>query len=392
MVFYRDWGFSQPPFQTKSLPADALGERLLVGRADELAKIKRRIQNGPRIVTVEGEIGIGKTSVVNVAAFQLFRDYINNGEGSFIIPCSEIFQLTPDTIAEEFIDHVYREVAQTLIQRAAIIGGTDRNLNVPTLDRINKWLNAPQISSLEAGAFGFNFSSSGENNSSTGFDRSGFRQLIRSWLKDLFVDEASEGIICVIDNLELLQTSERARTIIETFRDTLFNVPGLKWVLCGASGIFFGVASSKRLAGRLHAPVEIQALTPDIAPQIIESRVRAFALPQTSPYMPLLVEDFDRLYNILRGNLRDVLGDADNYCQWIADRALPRTEEEKRAHFTTWLNDRCEAAYRSIASEVRPRAFKVFRTAVELDGIFSPSDHAQFGFETSMAFDRTSNH
>src|ERR1039458_267474 len=55
-------------FQTASLPASELGERLLVGRAEELRSLERKISSGPKIATLEGLNGVGKTSIVNVAA------------------------------------------------------------------------------------------------------------------------------------------------------------------------------------------------------------------------------------------------------------------------------------------------------------------------------------
>ena len=359
-MIYNDWGFSSSPFQTSSLPANDLGERLLVGRDVELGSLLRRIPSGPKMSTVEGLNGVGKTSVVNVASYKLFRDFINEGKGSFVIPCGRIFQLNPSQDTDDFVDHVLREVAQTLIERAAFLVSGSGDLGVETLDRLNTWLNAPQLKSFDAGAFGFQFGRGSENNTSSGFDRSGFRRAVTEWLAELFPNPEQEGVICIIDNLELLQSSEQARTLLERLRDELFNIPGLRWVLCGALGIVFGIASSPRLSGMLYAPVEIKSIADNVAPSILTSRVDTFSVTKGHAYLPLVPDDFDVLYQVLNGNLRDVLGDADNFCQWVADRHLPGTDTEKRELFREWLTDRCRSAFESMEQEVRPRAMRVF--------------------------------
>lgn len=69
MSIYHDWGFSGTPFGTNALSPDENGEILLIGRDNELRKIKRRLETPPNIVTIEGDNGIGKTSLVNIAVF-----------------------------------------------------------------------------------------------------------------------------------------------------------------------------------------------------------------------------------------------------------------------------------------------------------------------------------
>src|SRR5450631_859150 len=95
-TIYERWGFQDNPFNTHPLQADERGKTLSVGRVEELAMLTRRIETGPQIPTVEGGVGIGKTSLVNVAAFQLFRDRLMESSSPLIIPCREIFQISAD--------------------------------------------------------------------------------------------------------------------------------------------------------------------------------------------------------------------------------------------------------------------------------------------------------
>jgi hypothetical protein len=46
-----------------------------------------------------------------------------------------------------------------------------------------------------------------EPSTSSGFSAAGFRNTIRMWLEMAFPTRSSGGFLCVIDNLELLETS-----------------------------------------------------------------------------------------------------------------------------------------------------------------------------------------
>jgi hypothetical protein len=84
-------------------------------------------------------------------------------------------------------------------------------------------------------------------NESIGFIESGFPDKITKLLENIFPDNDSGGIIYIIDNLELLESSKNTLLKIEALRDTLFNLRGVRWILCGAYGILPGIIQSPRL-------------------------------------------------------------------------------------------------------------------------------------------------
>ncbi|MBT2119559.1 hypothetical protein KK141_19410 [Dyella sp. LX-66] len=381
-MVYQEWGFRRSPFDTTSLPASEIGSQLLKGRDKEVAQLMRRISTGPKLATLEGLNGVGKTSVANVAAFRLFESHLEGGDGALFVPCKKVFQLDADQDLQTFIDGVLMEVAQTLIERAKDIYRADgKSISTTHLDR---WLNSPQLKTYNAAGLGFQLGANVETNTSSGFQSSGLRKIVFEWLQSVFPSQEDGGVVCIIDNLELLQSSDRARGLLEALRDELFNVRGLRWVLCGALGIVHGVVASPRLEGYLHNPVEVGGIDATFAPAILDSRVQSTAA-RDNTYLPLISSDFGRLFEVLRGNLRSVLGQADNYCQWVADRSLPLTDEEKHALFETWLLEQAELAHVSVKRALGPRAWSVFTKAVEIGGLFSPSDFEQFGFNSIPA-------
>lgn len=375
---YEQWGFWGNPFQTTSLPADETGERLLVGRQIELDSLERKIVSGPKIPTLEGLNGVGKTSIVNVASFRLFRSHINSGQGPLFIACRKNFQLTPGQDAQDFTDSVLMEVAQTLIERRSDIQQLTRSR---TTDVLNRWLNSTHLTSYQAGIGFLQAGSSSETNTSAGFERSGFRKQVESILSEVFPEEG--GIVCMIDNLELLQKSDIARAQLEQLRDHLFQMKGLRWVLCGSLGIVYGVVASPRLEGYVYKPIEIKDVGANYSSEILTSRIENYANNLQSAYLPLRPIDFSRLYEVLHGNLRSALSYADDYCEWCFDhKPVPTTDNGRGLAFNIWLEEQAESAHSAMRQALGPRAIEIFKTAIKLGGVFSPSDYASFGSES----------
>lgn len=377
---YKQWGFRSSPFQTTSLPPSAVGAKLLTGRDKELQTLIQRIIGVPKFATVEGLNGVGKTSIVNVAAHHLFQNHISTGKGPLFIPCRKIFQLRPNQDLESFVDDVLFEVAQTLIEKASEIHEAGTLIHTKSVDN---WLNSPQLKAFQGGlqlaTFGISVGQQSETNTSKGFERSGFRKLITTWLSSIFPTPEAGGVLCIIDNLELLQSSEDAKAMIEQLRDDLLTTTGLRWVLCGSLGIVYGVVASPRMEGYLHKPIVIGEIDAKYAPDILNNRISVYSESEKHG-LPLLPADFAELYRILHGILRSVLSSADDFCNWVNDHSVPTDDQQRHALFTQWLDEQSSEAYAAVQLQLRSTALRVFDRAVLVNGVFSPSDFSDFGF------------
>lgn len=238
--------------------------------------------------------------------------------------------------------------------------------------------------SYQGGAWVFNAGSQQETNTGAGFEQSVLKKAVQSWLEQIFPNPEDGGVICTIDNLELLQSSEAARGKLEALRDELFNFPGLRWVLCGSLGIIFGVATSPRLDGYLHKPIEVGEIGSDHTTELLNSRVAGYSQPNSNPYLPITPKSFEWLYQVLRGNLRSVLNQADDYCQYMFDRYPPQTDDDKDAEFTRWLASQAAEAYEAAKAQLRPAPLRVFQDACQRV-VFGPGDFAEFGFSSVQA-------
>jgi len=168
-------------------------------------------------------------------------------------------------------------------------------------------------------------------------------------------------------------------------RDELFAIPGLRWILCGSTGIVRTLASTPRLQGYLHDPVEIGDVDHSVSGSILNSRVEAYRI-RGDAYLPLIPPDFALLYGVLRGNIRDSLSEADNFCNWVADQGIESTDDSaKHQQFRVWLNQACGLRFEAARPILSSRPWQLFDDIVAGGGQCSPGAFKEFGFETPQA-------
>jgi hypothetical protein len=380
--FYQNWGFTDQLFSAMPLVGDTIGNHLLVGRDTELRSLLFRLRAGGEAVCLDGQVGVGKTSLANVAAYRAELEHFENPKDvPLILPCRKPFQISKDETPEELKFKILSEVAQTLIEKAS-------NVNRGKFSNsysLNAWLNEPMLRQIEGQLAGFGIGGSMQPNESQGYLQSGFIKQITNWLESIFPDRTTGGVVCIIDNLELLETSAVARRTIEHLRDSLFTMCGIRWVLCGAHGIIHSVVSSARLAGYLGEPLLINKLRVQQAQEVFNTRILAYRdHTKAVQYLPLVENDFHKLYVILGGNLRQTLAYAHSYCLSVAESGSgPEGDDAKRARFELWLKSYALATLKSIQIHVGPTALRLLRDAVKhKNGEFTYGDFAILNFNS----------
>lgn len=141
------------------------------------------------------------------------------------------------------------------------------------------WLENPVFMDGSVSIAGFGGGKTTSINDSKGFDVHGFFSIVDRLLAMAFREG---GVICILDNLEILNTSQVARERLEALRDDLFSKHGIRWVVCGARGIVRSVADSARLQGRLQEPIIILPLDGGAIHDLIKARVDEFKLEEKS--------------------------------------------------------------------------------------------------------------
>ncbi|MGW5334774.1 hypothetical protein [Streptomyces bauhiniae] len=377
MTFWRELGFGSNPYVVKPLPSNADGRELLVGRSAELRALLRRIEEGDTHVVLEGPNGVGKTSLVSVAAWVAGERFRKKETTHLYLPLPEVLQIKED--ASEFISDCYFAIARAFLENEETLKRADRK--VPRTRDVKSWLEAPVLRgrglNISSPFGGGGITGGTAANSSTGFSNAGFRATIRSWLRDAF-PEGTGGLIGVIDNLELLETSAAARRLLEEIRDPILQLSGMRWVLCGARGIARSVAATPRLNGVLSDPIEITPVADEFIPQLIETRLQHYSVKDTSK-APVSTSSFEHVYVITHKNLRDSLRHAQSFSQDNeAAFFLVKSESEIDLAFTTWLEG--QAISHEASVKMQPRTWKLLEDLADFGGTCSPSDFDQFNF------------
>jgi hypothetical protein len=222
-----------------------------------------------------------------------------------------------------------------------------------------------------------------EPNTTAGFTESGFRSTVEGWLSATFPTRDSGGFLCVIDNLELLDTSQGARALLEAMRDTVLDQPGLRWVLAGARGIIRTAAASPRLEGRLAEPLELLPIGDDVISEVIDRRIETYRTRQDA-LAPVGAASFRHLYDVVNRNLRTALKFAEDFSFWLYDQdGVPPDAEDYARLLEVWLTDQADKSANDTV--LTPRAWELFDTLSALGGSCSPSDFQIFGFNSPEA-------
>lgn len=374
---WNSFGFSRNLYDTHPVKGNDLGERLLVGRSDEVRRIKSLISSFRTVITLEGPNGVGKTSLVLVSGHKLQKETANLGKSSILL-LPEPVQFTQEDTALEFKRKVYGKIASYFISN-------EKELRLQldlqfSLKPLEAWLENPMNLEGNLSVAGFGIGGARALNESTGFDAHGFFNLVDRLLNAAFNEDG--GILCVLDNLEILNTSQLARQRLELLRDDLFAKHGLKWVVCGARGIVRSVASSARLQGRLQEPIEVQPLTGSSIDDLISSRVAEYKIrPDAVP--PVGSEAFKYVFSILNDNLRDALKYSGDFSAWLDGNGQHnKNQDELEQLFQVWLADQSERYFK--AMNVPPRAWQLFDEICARGGSISPSDYEDFKFNSSQ--------
>lgn len=198
MSVWTDLGFRGNLYEIDPVPPTEEGERLLVGRADELEQLRMYLTSSSTHPTIEGQNGVGKSSLVAVAGFQMKRAFERGEATQLLIPLRERFQLDSAATAEAFSRQVYFAVAQAFIDNHDLLKKTQRQL--PEVEHIREWLNSPIFVSRQGGVqvlgSGPTHGQGSVANEGPGFSEAGFRAAVERWRSEWSSPALTETVIC----------------------------------------------------------------------------------------------------------------------------------------------------------------------------------------------------
>jgi hypothetical protein len=408
---YASNGFSANPFAVYALGASEVGSRLMIGRDDQIQLVGTKLHEHGRITCLDGHVGVGKTSLVNVAAYECFQAFLRCDTTQLLIPLVDSFQLSLDADVDEFCEMVFRKVAGGLLAQRHLLSNYE--LSGKHIEQLAAWLHSPIIQHVNVnmgatvgGSAGISIPgvasikvnagvkadqvNSNQINTSSGFNKDGLEQLVRKWLDQIFHVQGNGGVVCIIDNLELLETGPNARRMLEALRDRLFTINGLRWVFCGANGVIHSLAASPRLASFLNMPIiDVKNVATKFIEPLIKARLQEFSLNKGDgeANLPILLDDINRLYPIINYNLRDLLALVDQYCkhQFSINKGHVGPEE-KAKRFQKWLEKETADSYKILSGQIAQDAWVVLDIAMStvFKGVFSVGAYREFSANSKV--------
>ena len=391
---FEQWSLRASPFGVEALRCDERGERLLKGRDDDIEDVMHKLHREGRITCIDGQFGVGKTSLVNVAVFRCMRAFKRGETNQLLLPVAETFQISEDVDVDNFVKGVLVAVVASIRQHEKLLqpicdttGFSDfhRLLSQPVL----KLESGDVSNSATLGVLGVATWTSGGKGSTTespnntdAFVNAGFESEVKKLLGHLFTSVGG-GVVCIIDNIELLETANKARKTLELLRDRLLTVRGLRWVFCGANGVIHSLASSPRLSAFLYTPViELKNVRTGDLREVVRSRVEEYSIkPETTlQALPFGFQQIEWLYEVLNFNLRDLLSHLEQYCDHVNRNRIQVHSSVKDALFRRWVQQFGEFHYKDVSARISKNAWLVLDAAMsdEFRGTFNASHFVEF--------------
>lgn len=380
-----EYGFQSNPYSTDPIDPSAGGRDLLVGRERELKLVTRQIASGASVVALEGDFGVGKTSLAAASAYDASQ--WRSGGGPLFIPTKVRLNLKPEDTRESFERRAIFAVANALVGAADHLKKEGREL--PGVKEVRTWLTSSAgggwTGSAGASIAGFGGNLGGGKskgvNTSAGFSEAGFLGVIDGWLQQLFPSRDSGAVICFLDNLEELQDSATALNVMQPLRDPLFKRGGLTWIISGAQGMVRAAYSSPKMTGVFLDPIEVAPLPVAQTPEVISRRIKLLAASEQS-IAPVSATAFSNVYQGIGHNLRYSLNLAERYSfSTSADELRALDQAGRDAKFDDWVGAEASRVYDAYGRNLSKADWKVFDKLVrEKSGSCSPSDYADFGY------------
>jgi len=312
---YKMWeklGFRESPYSTKPLTVSKLDVDLLMGRNSEQIDFLTAIESDKQgIFILSGPPGVGKTSFLNVQQYLLESEEAEYGPKLLSARCLCCIQPSdePKFIALRCIQSFCKSIEEYCILSHKAIPKQVSDVSI--------WIHQKKPATIN---FGISVLGSGINGGREIHLPSIFETTYETMIeiiKDislLVIKELGfEGSFIVLDNVENLH-DEDLSDCLTTFRDTLFTIPNVWWVLIGQSGLSSLIQSlNPKVFQRLSSGIELKPISVENLIKAVEVRVKTFHSSENKSSSPITKEVYLKLYESSNGEIRFVF----KYCQSI---------------------------------------------------------------------------
>lgn len=412
---WRSLGFRESPYNIQPLKPTQDDVDLLVGREKESNELITNFDSANEgIQVLSGSPGVGKTSFFNIQQFRL-----ENGLTPFgpkLLAARKLCPVQPSDdnlkIAIRALESLYKSVEQWCLLNNKVIPIETKKLG--------KWIGGAGSDGFDVGieilGFGGNFGRTVELPKMADTSFEGIVDAITAVTAEVVDKLGFDCVAISLDNLENLSDAQLGSMLI-SFRDTLFSIPCIWWVLIGQSGLGSLIQTlDPRVFERISGSgIEIRPVAFDELDEAIALRVKKFHTSGDGK-APLLTEMHKLLYDASFGEMRFVFKYSNSICAKFVENvrlSVLNSDDIKALINTSGSKERItKSVTESIGSSLinsqmsYASAYVYLHKIVssELDGLFlkpkekhvlstigkngkaSPSDYKDFGFKTMQDF------
>lgn len=310
-------GFVANPYSTDPLTVREEDVQLLLGRSKEQVAFQTAIESETKgILVLSGVPGVGKTSFLNVQQYQLESG--NAAYGRKLLAARQLCAIRPH---DEPMDIALRAVESLCKSVQEFCSKWGWDLPKQTKETF-KWLRQDKSASISIGLTVFgNGGSIGRNVQIPPINNityEGLVDIIEAISSEVVHKMGFEGCFIVLDNIENLEDDELRDNLV-SFRDTLFMVDNVWWVLIGQSGLSGLIRIQEdKVYQRLTYDQELKPIEVEDLIKAVDTRVSRFHNGPEEGTSPIPVSIYTKLFEASNGEIRFVF----KYCQGVCLRVV----------------------------------------------------------------------
>lgn len=304
-------GFNENPYSTKPLKVNKADVDLLMGRDAEQVDFLTAIEaDNQGVFVLSGIPGVGKTSFFNVQQYLL-----ESGEAPFGPKILAARILCPIQTSDE-PKHIAIRCIQSFCKSVEEYCLINKKTFPKETNKIQEWVYQNKPATLN---FGISVLGNGGN-----FGKEVYLPSISETTYETLVEllttislEVNRELkffssFIVLDNVENLHNDDLSECLT-TFRDTLFTIPNIWWILIGQSGLSSLIQSTNpKVFQRLSSSIELKPIDVENLIKAVDIRVSRFHIGKEGT-SPITKEIYLKLYESSNGEIRFVF----NYCHDI---------------------------------------------------------------------------
>lgn len=384
-------GFAENPYFATPIAISKEGADLFVGRADEVRRMVAKWDERDGCVTiVGGNVGTGKTSFLNVCQYLCWaerREFGLSYQPQPLAPSFEKVQLEEQFTDAELLVRVLRSCAVSVVKAC----DKEPHGAPGEATSVLAWLDETRSSYGHSTQGGVTLAGTGftvGSSESVGVRRPGelptdaLMGRLESLVRAVRESTRFRGVIVAIDNIETV-ASEHVIGVLNRYRDTLFSIAGVWWVLIGQRGLFDLIdAEAPRVSQRIKGTeTTLEGLSWEDFNLAVQARIDQYRLRQDA-IAPVGEKMLKMLFDASAGEIRYVFKMADEIVTSSLASA-PSLTDVPPEHAE-------QALRRSVAEQVGRLSLSARsrRTLLKLceAGSARPKEYRDFGFQNAPNF------